>query len=484
MNGVFFVLLFCEVIFMFSMSAALPNAVEVEKKLISAMMLKESQIVPLVSSILEPDDFYRPEHQIIYRSIVRIFFQGTPPDVLAIEQDLRKSGELDKIDRAYLFSLIDMEYTTARAEFQANTIKEKSYLRKLIHAAEVIIDESQRETCQPAEIISGAMNSFDRINRSAQPSKSSSFSDFFAHDFDSEIENMKNYANRLTGFDNLDAAQFFSPGLYVIGATPAAGKTTFCWQLLEQLARKDETCIYCSYEMSRLELFAKSLARELFRRDSKTALTAAQIRRGGVSRALREVISVFANLGLNLSVLELQDESIDDLLALLKPFCSNKEKAPVVCLDYLQIVPTSRESTKLGIDDSVRKLKKFQRDTNTTFIVISSFNRTNYAHTVSFESFKESGNIEYTADVVWALQLNLMNELKSYNDIADTRKRIDDAKKQQPRQINLKCLKNRQGTKYDCFFRYYSAHDCFESCDHFDENDLSLTTSSCNNDRR
>ena len=449
----------------------LPNAVEVEKKLISAMMLKESQIVPLVSSILEPDDFYRTEHQIIYRSIVRIFFQDTPPDVLAIEQDLRKSGELDKISRSYLFSLIDMEFTTARAEFQAKTIKEKSDLRKLIRAAEVIIDESQRETCQPAEIISSALNSLDQINRSAQPSKCSSFSDFFANDFDSEIENMKNYANRLTGFDNLDAAQFFSPGLYVIGATPAAGKTTFCWQMLEQLAQRGESCIYCSYEMSRLELFAKSLARELFKRVPATDLTAANIRRGAWSVQLDKVRADFAESKLNLSVLELQDESIDDLLALLKPLCSDKQQAPVVCLDYLQIVPTSRESTRLGIDDSVRKLKKFQRDTNTTFIVISSFNRTNYAHSVSFESFKESGNIEYTADVVWALQLNLMNNLKSYNDIADTRKRIDDAKKQQSRQINLKCLKNRQGTNYDCFFNYFSSHDCFVPCDKFKEFD-------------
>lgn len=449
----------------------LPNAIEVEKKLLSAMMLKESKIVPLVSAILEPDDFYRPEHQIIYRSIVRIFFQGTPPDVLAIEEDLRKSGELDKISRSYLFSLIDMEFTTARAEFQAKTIKEKSDLRKLIRAAEVIIDESQKENHQPAEIVSSAMNSLDHINRSAQPSKCSSFAEFFANDFSSEINNLKNYANRLTGFENLDAAQFFSPGLYVIGATPAAGKTTFCWQLLEQLAQRGESCIYCSYEMSRLELFAKSIAREVFKRSPYTNLTAAGIRRGDWSVELDHVLEDFSVSKRDLSVFELQDESIDDLLALLKPLCLNKDKAPVVCLDYLQIVPTSRESTKLGIDDSVRKLKKFQRDTNTTFIVISSFNRTNYAHSVSFESFKESGNIEYTADVVWALQLNLMNELKSYNDIAETRKRIDDAKKQQPRQINLKCLKNRQGTNYDCFFRYYSAHDCFESCDKFSEDD-------------
>ena len=68
---------------------------------------------------------------------------------------------------------------------------------------------------------------------------------------------------------------------------------------------------------------------------------------------------------------------------------------------------------------------------------------------VNLESFKESGNIEYTADVVWALQLYVLNSINPGN-IADSRKKIDEAKKKQPRQIQLKCLKNRQGTNYDC----------------------------------
>ncbi len=32
----------------------------------------------------------------------------------------------------------------------------------------------------------------------------------------------------------------------------------------------------------------------------------------------------------------------------------------------------------------------------------------------------------------------------------------------QPRELQLKCLKNRQGNNYDCYFNYYSAHDYFE----------------------
>ena len=441
-----------------------PNAIEMEKQLLSAMFMKEGLVVPNVASIIDADDLYRPEHRLIFRAILRLYAKGEPIDYLAVEEELRKSGDFGKIDHTYLLYLIDATFTTARAEYHANIIKEKATMRKFIELGDILIDEAKRGVKSPAEIFSFSQSFFDQITCSSLPSKKTSFSTFFANNFNAEIENMKNYADRRSGFPNLDKQQFFSPGLYVIGATPATGKTTFCWQLLEQLARNGETCIYCSYEMSRLELFAKSLACELFHRDSKTALTAAQIRRGAFNRALYNLIPVFANSSLDLSVFELQDESIDELLVLLKPFCVNKAKAPVVCLDYLQIVPSSRESAKLGIDDSVRKLKKFQRDTNTTFIVISSFNRTNYAQSVSFESFKESGNIEYTADVVWALQLNLLSDLKSYNNLSDLRKRIEHAKNQKPRQINFKCLKNRQGTNYECFFKYFSAYDCFEPC--------------------
>ena len=442
----------------------LPHDVDVEKELLSALLVKNGKIVPEVAAIVSADDFYRPEHRIIYRVILELSAQGTPPNILSIFQELQKTKS--KVEFSYLRLIAEISFTNAYAIAHAKIVKEKSDLRRLMDCAEKLYQAAQQGFSSPAEIIAEHQVVLDEISRAATPTNKTDFSEYVTTAaFQSDVSEMKLYADRKTGFENLDEYQFFTPGLYVIGATPAAGKTTFCWQLLEQLARKGESCIYCSYEMSRLELFSKTFARELFRRDEKTALTAAQIRRGGSSKALYEVLVDLAEKSLKFSVLELQNETVDDLLTLLKPLCTDKAKAPVVCLDYLQIMPTGRESTKLGIDETVRKLKKFQRDTNTTFIVISSFNRTNYAQSVSFESFKESGNIEYTADVVWALQLNVLNEIKGGELVSETRRKIDEAKKQQPRQIHLKCLKNRQGTNYDCYFEYYSAHDCFEPCD-------------------
>ena len=99
------------------------------------MLMKDGLVVPDVSAILEPDDFYRPEHKILFRVISRIFFSNKPVDILVVEQELRKSGELDKISRSYLFDILDADFTITRAEFYAETIKETSDLRKLILAA-------------------------------------------------------------------------------------------------------------------------------------------------------------------------------------------------------------------------------------------------------------------------------------------------------------------------------------------------------------
>ena len=444
----------------------LPQAIEMEKQLLCAMLLKEGEIVPKVAAILNADDLYRVEHKIVFRAIMRLYAKGLPIDYLAVEEELRKSGDFQKIEHSYLLQLIDATYTTARAEYHANIIKEKAKYRRIIALGEMLVDNGTHAVKAISDILAEAEKTFSELNKPEQAKIALSLVPYFAQSFKAEIAAMRNYATRKTSFDNLDAQQFFNPGLYVIGATPAAGKTTFCWQLLEQIAERGERCIYCSYEMSALELFSKTAARKLFLRDRKTNLTAAEIRRGGWSAQLDSVIEEISNAQTDLQILPLQEESIDDLLSRLKPLCTDTAKAPVVCLDYLQIVPSFRDSPKVGIDESVRKLKNFQRDTNTTFIVISSFNRANYAQTVSFESFKESGNIEYTADVVWALQLFIVSSLDSFNP-AENRKKIDAAKKKQPRQIQLKCLKNRQGTNYECFFNYYSAHDYFEPCEKF-----------------
>ncbi len=445
----------------------LPQAVDMELELLGSLLLKEGLIIPTISNILQPDDFFSSVHKIIYKTILDLHKRGIVPDMLLIYNELQKLKDFEPNQKIFLqtvVSLGEVAFTTAYSEHHANVIKEKSILRSLIFAANRIIKQAYDPSFSSADIIHNTDNLLADIKSSTDFASSTSFASFFDKKFQYNVDSLKLFSNRKTGFDNLDDKQIFSPGLYVIGGLPALGKTSFAWQLLEQLAINGERCVYCSYEMSEFELFSKSLARAVFLHDKNTSLTSAGIRRGDNSPALNDIVADFKSSNLDLHVLELQEHDIDDLIFRLRSFC--KDKAPVFVLDYLQIVPVkaSNVSPKQAIDEIVRKLKNFQRQTNSTFIVISSFNRQNYSQKVSFESFKESGNIEYSADVVWGLQLYCTNHLL-VDAISKNRETIELAKKANPRHVQLCCLKNRQGMNYDVCFQYFPANDCFLACD-------------------
>ena len=441
----------------------LPQAIEMEKSVLGAMMLKRGIVIPNVRSVLKEDDFYRVEHRMVYRGLLDLYDAGIEPNILSLSEELRKRQELDKIDLRHVFMLAESAWTTGYAQAHAKVIKEKAILRRLMLLGEVLQEDASQDVKPLEEIMQEASVMLEELKKLTSETTSSGFSTFFKEKFGTKVEEMKEYASRKTGFANLDSEQIFTPGLYVLGGLPALGKTTFAWQLLEQMARQGEKCVYCSYEMSEFELYTKSAMRELFSRDRNTKLTSAGIRRGDETRTLKEILVEFGEIGIDLTVVEMQEQDIDDLIFGLRKYCV--EKAPVIVLDYLQIVPVRRReaSAKQGIDEIVRKLKNFQRETGATFIVISSFNRQNYGQQVAFESFKESGNIEYSADVVWGLQLYATRELKE-GATNQNREIISKAIEANPRQVELKCLKNRQGKNYSCFFKYYAAVDTFEAC--------------------
>ena len=82
----------------------------------------------------------------------------------------------------------------------------------------------------------------------------------------------------------------------------------------------------------------------------------------------------------------------------------------------------------------------------------------------NFESFKESGGIEYTADVIWGLQLSVMNDdiFDKEENLKSKSEKVHEAKKAIPREVELVCLENRyEISSYLCKFDYYAQYDYF-----------------------
>ena len=453
-----------------------PQVIEMEKFVLGAMLLKDGEIIPDVAAIVDTADFYRPEHRDIFKAIMTLYAKKITPSILSLTETLRETKDehgknlLDKIGMEYVLGITEVAFTTAFAEEYARRIKEKSELRKLQRLGEKLIQAATEGIKPPLDIIADTQNAFNSFSTQTEEDKFfNNVGNYMVAKFLTNVEKNKPYFDRKSGFYNIDQQQIFRPGLYVLGATPACGKTTFAWQLLEQFAERGEHCIFCSYEMEKDELIAKSIARNLFLRDNYTSLTSGEILNGGYSDSMANVMHDFCLDQLNFDVREFSTENVDKLLAILRPIVKNADKAPIVCIDYLQrLIPRDVNVDKrAAIDDALYKLKDFSKETKTTFFVISTFNRTNYNVPVSFECFKESGGIEYTADVVWAMQLNIATKLSGEKE-GIIRQKIEAAKKSQPREINISCLKNRRGNNYSCYFQYYSAHDYFKPCEESD----------------
>lgn len=229
-----------------------------------------------------------------------------------------------------------------------------------------------------------------------------------------------------TGFEALDKAidGGLYEGLYIIGAIPSLGKTTFVMQIADNLAMQGQDVLIVSLEMSRNDLIAKSISRKTIdlvmdnvgHGTAKDAKTARGITDGAryahytdqEQKLIDAAIEQYAAFANHLFILEgVGDISVKEIRAAAEQHKKLTGKTPVVVIDYLQILyPYDvKASDKQNTDKAVLELRRLARDAKTPVIAISSFSRANYNTPVNMAAFKESGGIEYSSDVLIGMQL-------------------------------------------------------------------------------
>lgn len=287
-----------------------------------------------------------------------------------------------------------------------------------------------------------------------------------------------NTPNIPTGFANLDEALDggFYEGLYVLGGSTSLGKTTLELQICDNVAANGFDALVFSLEMSRSELMAKSISRISYDTvikngyDTRYAKTVRGITDGKrYSSYCQEEINLINNsvneygkYAGHIFVTEgIGNISTDSIRKIVKRHIHYTGKKPVVFVDYLQIIAPckgyERSTDKQIIDKAVLELKRLSRDFKIPVIVISSFGRSSYNKEAEMESFKESGGIEYSCDVLLGLQAEGAGE-RGFDYTA--------AKEGDTRNIELRVLKNRNGRVNQILkFSYYPAFNLIRERD-------------------
>ena len=260
-----------------------------------------------------------------------------------------------------------------------------------------------------------------------------------------------------TGFPELDRCLNggFTNGLYVLGAVPGLGKSTLALQLAYNLSSQGIPVLYFALEMNRAWITAKSICRADFTNYHRVGVRASDLldsRRARnftptewerINQAREQIQREGANLylyeqGPNLSHIGQIQEHIQAFQAAYRE--QYKGRPLMVVVDYLQILApreaAMKASDKQIVDDNVRELCKIRDQQQVIILLISALNRISYNRAITLESFKESGSIEYSADVILGMQ---------YQGIEKKNFSLEDAKAKSPRNLELTLLKMRYG---------------------------------------
>jgi KaiC/GvpD/RAD55 family RecA-like ATPase len=203
-----------------------------------------------------------------------------------------------------------------------------------------------------------------------------------------------------TGFRKLDEALDGIRGINIMGGQPKAGKSCFFMQISTEMARRKTPVIYYDFENGREKIYTRTLCRlsRVAERELKEGcLDPSAARRLEEAQVeLTELLPFFRVVTDRKLSPEIMRRQIDFL-----QHETRKEYALLV-VDSLHKLPFRNLSERrTGIDEWLRHMEAIRDEQNVTFLVVSELSRGEggrYDQRPDLGSFKESGDIEYSAD--------------------------------------------------------------------------------------
>jgi replicative DNA helicase len=415
-----------------------------------------------------PTDFYFERHRAFARRVFPALVEGRHVDRLTLAADLPEETDPAKAkSRADFLAFADQVFDMAQKNPPALG-KVEAYLtifvdgarrrlaKELVRKAGEALDLGEASPPQAAAQVFKVVADLEASRRlvGAFRSEADDWATYFAALEAAQNPGGAGFLGLDTGFDHLNnVVNGLTEGLFVLGAAPSTGKTTFAKQLGDQVVtlNPDAACLFVSYEQSRGELRVKSLSRlsgvenrDILRGRLNPAEAAwARVRAAGDEYAQKTAGRFF--------ILEADKTTTPDRvrLAALQVKRATQAERLFIVLDYLQIIPTEEEyrDTRNRVDAVVSDLRRIGRDLGAAVMAVSSVGRMSY-DTPTLAAYKESGGIEYGADV-GAVMSGDKDKTKGFDLVEGLRRDWV--------RVNLAVVKNRNGERSLIEFNFFPA---------------------------
>ncbi|HWI63853.1 MAG TPA: replicative DNA helicase [Symbiobacteriaceae bacterium] len=384
-----------------------PQNLEAEQSVLGAMLIDRDAVVA-VTNLLVPEDFYADKHQALYESIYAIFGRGEPVDLITVQDELKKRGQLDDVGGlTYLTTLVNLVPSTANVSQYATIVQQKASLRRLQTVARKIVDE-----CYATEDIEATMQEAEKAVFSVTQKRSAKG---YIHIKDAlvsaygHLEHLFSAKGRTTGvttgFRDLDqmTSGLQPSDMIIIAARPSVGKTAFTLNVARNAAiLGGAKVMFFSLEMGAEQLALRLLAAE-------AAVDGHKLRTGQLQD------QDWARLGTGLATLSESGIFIDDTPNCPLPEVRAKARRvsaehglDLIMIDYLQLMsipqrPGAQANRQQEISEISRSLKQLARELKVPVIALSQLSRSveqRQDKRPMLSDLRESGAIEQDADMV------------------------------------------------------------------------------------
>mgnify|MGYP003981458603 FL=1 len=224
-----------------------PHSVDAEQAVLGGLMLDNTEW-DNVSDVLQDIDFYRPEHQLIYRTMFQQSESNKPIDVVTLAESLNALNELESAGGLdYLSDLAGNARGTANIHAYAEIITERAILRRLISVANGIADSGYNTGGKKsAEILDEAEQQVFNINDDRPKDSGPEYIDPILTGAVNRIDELAETKGGLTGistgYTDLDGmtSGWQKSDLVIVAGRPSMGKTAFAMNLVENAVMKTE----------------------------------------------------------------------------------------------------------------------------------------------------------------------------------------------------------------------------------------------------
>ena len=383
-----------------------PQSIEAEQAVIGALLIDPNAITRVVES-LRPDSFYKQSHKFIYSTIVTLFNNNEPIDIVTVSENLKNIDKLELVGgRAYINDLALSVITSANLEYYSKIVTEKSVLRELIKAGSEIAslgyeDEHVEKAVDQAEQLVFAISQRKNTTNLTHVGE-------IVLDSYNQIEKRYNNRDELTGipsgFYDLDSltAGFQPSDLIIVAARPSMGKTAFCLNIAQEVGirKKKPVCIF-SLEMSKEQLVQRMLC-------SEAEIDSNRLRTGHMhAEDWSKLAKAMSDMGdCPIFIDDSAGATVTDIRAKCRRLCIEQKELGLVIIDYLQLMEgsgTKKFDRVQEISQISRGLKNLARELRTPVIALSQLSRaveSRQNKKPMLSDLRESGSIEQDADIV------------------------------------------------------------------------------------